>query len=566
MLTTTSRRLPYTARPFKAPNVATLRRGGRRRAFTLALALALATLVALRLLSTPGNLLILVAVILVPAILVWLWQRPVAGVYLLFGASVLLEATGSAQVYPDDIGAYLPFFEDLATWTRVKGLSFSLAETLMALVLLIYLLKGISTRKLRFDRGSLMLPLGLYMLMVLVSELHGIGSGGDFKLSLWEVRAQVYMFVAYILTCNLVKTRKHIDALVVILIVGTALRGVQGVIRYFGELHGHVSGNGGSLFSHEQSFFFNAFITLTVIFFLYGGGGARRLKWFALALLPVVFMSNLANQRRAATLALAIGLVILLVTTVIAHRPRRRVALGVLMVLAVAWPPYYAAFKNSTGLIAEPAHAVNSNSNPDPRDASSNLYRFSEDNDILATMKSSTLSKVIGYGFGKTMQTPYPLADISGVYIFWNLLPHNSILWVWMRLGTIGYVLFWILIAGAILQAARLLRRLDDPYLKGLAVFIILMVAQEVIFGYLDLQWTNYRNLIVMGVLLALISRLALFARPEEKIVIARRGGQARGRRSMVVAPHAASTLAVVDGRLVKDAPMREDVRERTYV
>jgi len=566
MLTATSRRSPYTARPFKVPNVATLRRSGRRRAVTLALALALATLVALGLLSSPSNLLILVAVILAPAILVWLWQRPVAGVYLLFGASALLEATGSAQSYVDDIGAYLPFFEDLATWTRVKGLPFSLAETLMALTLLIYLLKGIATRKLRFDRGSLMLPLGLYMLMVLVGELHGIGSGGDFKLSLWEVRAQVYMFVAYILTCNLVKTRRHIDALVVILVVGTALRGVQGVIRYFGELHGHVSGNGGSLFSHEQSFFFNAFITLTVIFFLYGGSGARRLKWFALALLPIVVVANLSNDRRAAVLALAAGLVLLLLVTVIAHRPRRRVALGILLALVVIWPPYYAAFKNSTGLIGQAAHAVNSNSNPDPRDASSNLYRFSEDNDILATMKSSTLSKIIGYGFGKYMQTPYPLADISGVYIFWNLLPHNSILWVWMRLGTIGYALFWILIAGAILQAARLLRRLDDPYLKGLAVFIILMVVQEVLFGYLDLQWTNYRNLIVMGVLLALISRLALFARPEEKTAIARRGGQARGRRSMVVAPHAASTLAVVDGRLVKDAPMREDVRERTYV
>ncbi len=564
MLTTTSRRLPYAALPSKAPNVAALRRGGRRRVVTLALALALATLVALRLLSSPSNLLVLVAAILAPAVLVWLWQRPVGGVYLLFGASVLLEATGSAQVYPDDIGAYLPFFEDLATWTHVKGLSFSLAETLMALVLLIYLLKGIAIRKLRFDRGSLMLPLGLYMLMVLVGELHGIGSGGDFKLSLWEVRAQVYMFVAYILTCNLVKTRKQINVLVVTLVVGAALRGVQGVIRYFGELHGHLPTGAVSLFSHEQSFFFNGFIILTAIFFLYGG--PRRLKWFALALLPIVIVANLANDRRAAILALGVSLIALLLVTVIAHRPRRRVAIGIMLALAVIWPPYYAAFKNSTSILGQAAHAVNSNSNPDPRDASSNLYRYNEDNDIVATMKSSTLSQVIGYGFGKTMQTPYPLADISGVYIFWNLLPHNSILWVWMRLGTIGYVLFWILIAGAILQAARLLRRLDDPYLKGLAVFIILMVAQEVIFGYLDLQWTSYRNLIVMGVLLALISRLALFARPEEKTVIARRGGQARGRRSMVVAPHAASTLAVVDGRLVKNAPMREDVRERTYV
>ncbi len=558
MLTTTSRRPPYAARPSKDRGVTALRRGDRHRAAVLVGALALATLVALGMLSSPANFAILVAAIVVPAVLVLLWQRPVAGVYLLFGASVLLEAVGSAQSYPDDIGAYLPFFEDLATWTRVKGLSFSLAEMLMALVLLIYLLKGLATRKLRFDRGSLMLPLGLYMLMVLVSEAHGIGSGGDFRLSLWEVRAQVYMFVAYVLTCNLIKTRKQIDAVVVILVVGTALRGVQGIIRFV-ELHGHLSADGGALFSHEQSFFFNAFITLTAIFFLYGG--PRRLKWFALALLPIVLVSNLANQRRAAILALAAGLLLLLLVTVIAHRPGRRVAVGVLLALAVIWPPYYAAFKNSTSIIGQAAHAVNSNSNPDPRDASSNLYRYNEDNDIVATMKSSTLSQVIGYGFGKTMLTPYPLADISGSYIFWNLLPHNSILWVWMRLGTVGYALFWVLIAAAILQAMRLSRRLDNPYLKGLAVFIMLMVVQEVIFGYLDLQWTNDRNLIVMGVLLALISRLALFARREEKGTTARPHG-----RAMLVAPHTASALRVVDGRLVKDAPAPAGSREEIYV
>jgi hypothetical protein len=34
----------------------------------------------------------------------------------------------------------------------------------------------------------------------------------------------------------------------------------------------------------------------------------------------------------------------------------------------------------------------------------------------------------------------------------------------------------------------------------------------EVIFGYLDLQWTNYRNLVAVGLLFAMISRVILFA------------------------------------------------------
>jgi len=547
MLTTTSRPAARAPRPAKVLSVAAVQRGERVRLLIVVAGLALATAIALSLLSSPSNLFMLVSAILVPAVLVWLWQRPVAGVYVLFGATVLLETAFSGTNYPDDIGSYVPVFEDFATWTRVKGLSFSLAELLMTLVLLIYLLKGLASRKLRFDKGSMMLPLGVYTLMVVVGELHGITSGGDFKLSLWEVRGQIYMFMAYILTCNLLKTRKQIDVLVVTLVLGTGLRGVQGIIRYFGELHGSLPPGVESLFAHEQSFFFNAFITLTAVFFLYGGG-ARRLKWIALALLPIVLMANLANHRRAATLALAVSLLVLLVTTVIAHRPRRRLAIGLLLALAVIWPPYYAAFKNNTGLIGQPAHAVNSNSNPDPRDQSSNLYRIYEDGDIIATMKSSTLSKVIGYGFGKPMLTPFQLPNIGNAYIFWNLMPHNSILWIWMRLGTVGYVLFWLLMASAIVQAARLARRLKDPYLKGLAVFIMLMVMQEVIFGYLDLQWTNYRNLITMGVLFALISRLSLIEPPVSDAVIPR-AARSSGRRDRLAASEDAA-LAVVDGRL----------------
>ena len=83
-------------------------------------------------------------------------------------------------------------------------------------------------------------------------------------------------------------------------------------------------------------------------------------------------------------------------------------------------------------------------------------------------------------------------------------------------------------------QSIAVMRRLKDPYLRGLALFILLMVMQEVIFGYLDLQWTNYRNLITIGILFALISRLealpseAETAPPDADIVVEVRRRSAR--------------------------------------
>ncbi len=472
--------------------------------------------------------------------------------YALFAAAVLLETSFGSVTYADDIGANLPFFEDISTWTHVKGISFSLAEASMALLLLGLLLKVLSARAVRFDRGSLLRPLGLYLLMVLVGEVHGLVSGGNTTTSLWEVRGQVYIIAAYVLTCNLVTTRRQVNALVWILLLGTGLKGIQGVIRYQIELGGNVH-SVEALFPHEQSFFFNAFLTLTAILFLYGG--SRRMKTVALFFLPFVVVSNLANQRRAATLALIVGMAALLLVTALAHPRRRRTVIAIVALLAVAWPPYYAAFKNSTGLTGQIAHAVASNNNPNARDASSNLYRINEDADIMATMKSTTTSALIGYGYGKPMFTPYPLANISGTYIFWNIMPHNSILWIWMRLGTIGYLIFLSLMGMAIAQATGLVRRLRDPALKGLALWSGVMVMQQVIFGYLDLGMVNDRNLITLGVLFSLIGRLATFARREEDDT-AGPGDEPppEARRTWTRRPDLPRGLAIAGGRLVRAA------------
>jgi O-antigen ligase len=472
--------------------------------FTLLIALAVTSVFLIVLKQQVISLDVLAAaILLLPLFLRWLWRRPVRGVYILAAAATALEVVFPPNPFPDDIGPYTPFFEDIQSWTHIRGPAFSIAELFMLLVLVIWLLKGIAQRNFRFEKGSLMRPVGLYMLMVLVGELHGVSSGGDITLSLWEVRSQVYMFVAYILTCNLLRTRQDVNIIITVLMVGTGLKGLQGVFRYFFELHRNLH-NIESIFPHEQSFFFNLFIIMTVILFLFGGSG--RLKRVALILLPFVLIAALANQRRAAVLALVVGALCLLVGTAVAHPKKRKPIAIIMLVLAVVLPVYYQMYKNSGGLIGEPARAISSAFNPSQRDAGSDQYRVTEDKDLMATMK---LSPIIGYGYGKNFLTPYPLTDISNLYNFYLLEPHDSVLWVWMRLGTIGFLLFWFLIGSAIVQSARLARLLRDPYLKGVALFCLTTVIQEVIFGYLDLQWSNYRNLIFMGVVFAMIGRLS---------------------------------------------------------
>lgn len=491
-------------------------------------------------------LLLLGGLVIAAGLAAWLWQSPIRGLYVLIGAAAALDVdyapTFSSNGY--FIAHYLPFWMDITAYTNVH-IIISVAELFMALLVVVWLLKGVAQRNLSFQKGTLMLPIGLYMAMILVGELHGVGTGGSLTTSLWELRAQIYMFLIYVLACSLIKTKAEVNKLAWILILGTGFRAIEGTIRYFIYFRDHVQ-QVVDVFPHDQAFFFNAFITLTAILLLYGG--SQRLKRTALLLLPWVIFIDFATDRRAAVAALGLGLLLLLIATVVVNPASRRTARAILIALAVVFPPYYVMFQHKSGTLAAPARAIASNFHPDPRDAASNQYRTSEDYDIMATMRSSTVSTLIGYGFGKTMLTPQVLPDISQFYKWWNVMPHNSILWVWMRMGTIGYILFWIMIGTAIVQAMSLLRRLRDPRLQGLALFIGLMLLQEVIFGYLDLQWTDYRNLVTVGLLFALISRVAKIAAEDGSLAPEDEGQDSPAERT--TGRTTPGALAVVGGRL----------------
>ena len=492
------------------PSAQFYRRAARLRTICAVLLLLLATLVAALLLyGYPSRAVpLILALVAVPFALVVLWRYPVSGVFMLFGATMILETTIPARIFGDDILHNVYFFEDIQTWAGFRGAPFSLAEAFMLLVAFVWIARAVAERSFHLDLGTLFLPLGLYTAMVVAGELHGMFGGGNFTLSLWEVRPSAYLAVSYVLTCNLVRTRRHLETLIWILVLGTGLKGVQGVVRYFVTPGGRLA-NGDSMFPHEQAFFFNLFLILVPIVFLYGG--SRRLRAVLLLFLPFVAVSDLAMQRRAAILAIAVALILLLLLTAVTHPGARRWAVAALVLVALIFPPYYYTYQDGYGIKSEPARALSSLNSPDARDASSNLYRQNEDKDIMANARTNP---IIGVGYGKLMATPYPLADISAADPFWNLMTHDSVLYIWMRLGAIGFFLFWWLMAAAIAAACKALMTLEDPHLRGLALFVVLAVVQQVIFSYLDLQWVNYRNMITLGVFFALIGKLPSMSGP----------------------------------------------------
>jgi len=443
-----------------------------------------------------------------PALLVllWVWKRPIRGLYIIVGAALLLEEF--PLNFADSLTDRSAFFENLSNGgSALSGVTITPAEIVMLAAILIWLASSISRRSLELPKGPLVKAYVIYVFVLLGAEVQGMAAGGTFLISLWELRPQVYALVAFLLASTLLRTRADLIRLTLIFFGTIALKGLIADYRYLVTLHRELIGVG-SIMAHEESYFFGLFLVAafgTVLWF------RSRRTMLALATLgPVVALALAANHRRAGVLAFAVGVGLFVV---LAARfdvvNRRRLVTGSVISVIVLGAFLAMFWDHQFGLIGEIVRPFRSLYAPDSRDYLSNLYRLAEDANLLLTIKSSPL---IGIGFGRPMLYAFKMVDISNIYPLWNFVPHNTLLWIGMRMGVIGFITFFGLLAMAILQASGVARGTRDPLLRGVAIFAVAAIGMELVVGYLDLQLDNYRNLIFLGALLGVVSSLPAVA------------------------------------------------------
>jgi len=426
------------------------------------------------------------------------WRFPRTVLYTTFASVCLFEIFQTP--YPDALMDRVPFFWNVNSIIQVyaranfKAVPLNLCEVFLIGAGTCSLLKAIYERNFSLRLGPLFLPIVAYIGFVVLAFGIGMATGGDFKIALQETRAQFYFLLAYLMGLNLVTDRKHVRTLFWITAVTIAIKGILYTYRRYVTLAGLPLPDQG-VGSHEEAFLFDAFVLLLVTLTLCAVH--PRMRAFMWALLPLVIIGNLATNRRAATAAMVVAIPCLILT---AYRclPRRRTVAAVIGIfLAITGPIYYQAFKNSESIIAQPARAIRSQFQPDERDLNSNMYRDAENANILATMKAHP---IFGYGYGKRFYHVVPIADISGAYDWWDILPHNQILWVWMRVGTVGFWVFWMMIAGIVLYLCGMVRRDDlDDEGKAVGIFALVSTGILLIFGLLDLQLSNFRDMLFVG-------------------------------------------------------------------
>ena len=349
--------------------------------------------------------------------------------------------------------------------------------------------------------GELFWPFLLFLLTIAWGVVHGLTSGGNLKIIVLEVRPFWYFFLSYLLAYNLISHKKQVRLLLWLVILSAGVKSVEGVYIYAVLYHGSLIGHH-EIMAHEESFFFIAILLLVVLFCLHYR--YRPQLYTALAILPFLIVAMVANQRRADYLALLIGIVVAWILVFIVKPRARKWLVITLLITALLGAGYVAAFYKSSGSIGEPARAVVTVFYPDPTEAASNLYRDIEDYDLKYTLRLNPL----GMGFGKEFLQPIPLPNILILDPYYLYIPHNTIYWVWMRLGPPGFGAFWYLIGAIIVRGCIIARRLRDRYLQLVAIFVVSVTVMEIIVAYADYQLYFYRNVIYLGLLVGILMKL----------------------------------------------------------
>ena len=76
----------------------------------------------------------------------------------------------------------------------------------------------------------------------------------------------------------------------------------------------------------------------------------------------------------------------------------------------------------------------------------------------------------------------------QGFNIMMQYLAHNSVLWVWMRTGHLGFFAFLLFIAVVFIRGMQITRQLKDPMLQTVALMGIIFVLMAYIYGKYDLH------------------------------------------------------------------------------
>jgi O-antigen ligase len=277
----------------------------------------------------------------------------------------------------------------------------------------------------------------------------GLANGGDARIAIFEVAPLLYVPLVYFAACNLYPSVRSYQWLMAGIVDGLTAEVINGLVR-LPTIRQLIAADQSPL-EHTALLHLNL-LPLLLLACLWFGTDRIGLRLLLSVLLVPAMLLYLDAQRRAAVVALIVGTIALSAVLFVRNRTRFNVFVPVLVVLLTG---YVGAFWSSDNQIGFPAQAIRSviaPSSASEADSLSDLYRYIENFDLNATIRSNPL---LGLGFGRPFLQPIELPDIVSFFEFADYQPHNTILWIWIKTGLVGFIAFMYMIGVALAQGMR---------------------------------------------------------------------------------------------------------------
>jgi hypothetical protein len=470
-----------------SPRQSTFQRAGARRARAILVAASLGAVLCGMMAGIQPVLLVVPLLIAVPIVL---WKHPEFGVIFLIATATVIENLTFS------IGSHSsPFTSKIPWWrTFTHGMILFPVEFFLILLLLVWVLKAGEERSFGLPKSPIFTALKVFWIFLIIAVGLGLARGAQLKFDLWEVRSWIYLTVVILLAAALIKTKAALWAVLWTFVLGSGFKGIQGTIIFFSYAR-KMDPRPEYILAHEEAFFFGVFIAITAALWLYGIKG--RLRTTATALLPFVVIADLANARRTAWAILAMALLTMAVIGLVTLPNRRKFLRRTLILAAVVSTVYFPVYWHKDGTLAQPARAVQSQFHPSQRDEASDLYRQQENANLILDIRNSGL---LGLGFGRPIGYELPITNISNYDPMIAFIPHDGILWIWLKTGMQGEIAFWCLIGIAIVRSCDVARASD----RKLAMFgnlVACSIVGYLVYGYEDLGFAEFRIAVGIGCL-----------------------------------------------------------------
>lgn len=421
--------------------------------------------------------------------------NPRYGIYLILFFALIADGV---------LSPWYPFIKNFSSAESIFYLQNSLIisplETYLVLTFASWLVRPAMRRNFHVFTGTLFWAGIIFIMFTAGGLVYGWIKGGSLNIGLWEARPIFYLPAMLVLVSNLIRTRQQLNTLMGFIMAALVIEGLNGSYYFFSTLKGNLE-NVEAITEHSAAIHMNTLFIFVAAAWIFHASTAKR---YLLPLaIPIVALSYIATQRRAAFLSLAIALAVL---AGILYLKQRKKFWYIVPSMAVVLALYVGAFWTTTSAVGLPAQAIKSivaEDQASQEDQQSNYYRFLENINSSFTIHMAPL---IGVGFGNKFFVLIPMPNISW-FIWWEYITHNSIIWIWIKTGVGGFMALIYLIGLSMYTGARTVRIMPGGDMSVIALTASLYLLMHFIFAYVDMSW-DIQSMLYVGAMMGVINSI----------------------------------------------------------